>query len=154
MSEIDAIRKLNEWGGQPLPVSASCWHDGVLALRLSGAGRRRCGRKSLGGEVMPDAAASGPACANSAMPSSPASAAVAPVGALDHRRHRARRRAADRVGRGAALAARGRRRRDADSIRATVRRVRRPRDPVPRRRQGGVGVFQPLAPPWRASTSA
>jgi glycolate oxidase FAD binding subunit len=37
MAEVDAIRKLNEWGGQPLPISASCWHEGVLALRLSGA---------------------------------------------------------------------------------------------------------------------
>jgi glycolate oxidase FAD binding subunit len=35
--EADAIRLLNEWGGQPLPVSSSCWHDGVLTLRLSGA---------------------------------------------------------------------------------------------------------------------
>jgi glycolate oxidase FAD binding subunit len=36
-SEIEAIRMLNVWGGQPLPVSGSCWHRGVLALRLSGA---------------------------------------------------------------------------------------------------------------------
>jgi glycolate oxidase FAD binding subunit len=35
--EADAIRWLNEWGGQPLPISGSCWVDGVLALRLSGA---------------------------------------------------------------------------------------------------------------------
>lgn len=33
----DAIRRLNEWGGQPLPISASFWHDGHLWLRLSGA---------------------------------------------------------------------------------------------------------------------
>lgn len=37
MRETDALRRLNEWGGQPLPVSASAWCDGVLALRLSGA---------------------------------------------------------------------------------------------------------------------
>ena len=37
MSEIDALARLNEWAGQPLPISASCWHDGVLTLRLSGA---------------------------------------------------------------------------------------------------------------------
>jgi len=37
LSEIDALRRLNEWAGQPLPISASCWHQGVLALRLSGA---------------------------------------------------------------------------------------------------------------------
>lgn len=37
LSEIDALRRLNEWAGQPLPISASCWHQGVLAVRLSGA---------------------------------------------------------------------------------------------------------------------
>jgi len=56
-SEIDAIRMLNVWGGQPLPVSASCWHRGVLMLRLSGARAAvDAAVKSLGGEVMPDAA--------------------------------------------------------------------------------------------------
>jgi glycolate oxidase FAD binding subunit len=33
----EAIRRLNEWGGQPLPISASFWRDGQLSLRLSGA---------------------------------------------------------------------------------------------------------------------
>jgi len=33
----EAIRRLNDWGGQPLPISASFWHDGQLWLRLSGA---------------------------------------------------------------------------------------------------------------------
>ncbi len=33
----EAIRRLNAWGGQPLPISASFWHDGQLWLRLSGA---------------------------------------------------------------------------------------------------------------------
>ncbi len=57
-SEIDALRKLNEWGGQPLPISASCWHDGVLALRLSGAQAAvEAAVTSLGGAVMPDCAA-------------------------------------------------------------------------------------------------
>jgi glycolate oxidase FAD binding subunit len=59
MNEVDAIRKLNEWGGQPLPISASCWHDGVLALRLSGAQAAvDAALRSLGGahggELMPD----------------------------------------------------------------------------------------------------
>ena len=36
-AEIAALRMLNEWAGQPLPISASCWHDGVLNVRLSGA---------------------------------------------------------------------------------------------------------------------
>lgn len=37
MSESDALKQMNLWGGQPLPVSASCWHQGVLTVRLSGA---------------------------------------------------------------------------------------------------------------------
>jgi glycolate oxidase FAD binding subunit len=62
MNEVDAIRKLNEWGGQPLPISASCWHEGVLALRLSGAQAAvDAAIRSLGtadgGELMPDCAA-------------------------------------------------------------------------------------------------
>ena len=32
-----AIRRMNEWGGRPLPVSATCFHQGVLSVRLSGA---------------------------------------------------------------------------------------------------------------------
>ncbi|WP_305821072.1 glycolate oxidase subunit GlcE [Massilia brevitalea] len=58
IGEIEAIRKLNEWGGQPLPLSASCWHAGVLALRLSGAQAAvDAAVRSLGGQVMPDCAA-------------------------------------------------------------------------------------------------
>ena len=57
VNEIDAIRRLNEWAGQPLPVSASCWHDGVLALRLSGANAAVDNAiRTLGGDVMPDCA--------------------------------------------------------------------------------------------------
>jgi glycolate oxidase FAD binding subunit len=61
MSEVDAIRRLNEWGGQPLPLSGSCWHDGVLALRLSGAQAAvDAAVRSLGGahggQIMPDCA--------------------------------------------------------------------------------------------------
>lgn len=37
MKQDDAIRCLNEWGSQPLPISASAWHDGKLTVRLSGA---------------------------------------------------------------------------------------------------------------------
>jgi glycolate oxidase FAD binding subunit len=33
----DAIRLTNEWGGRPLPVSATCHHGGRLAVRLSGS---------------------------------------------------------------------------------------------------------------------
>ena len=37
LDEISALRRMNEWAGQPLPVSATCWHNGVLTVRLSGA---------------------------------------------------------------------------------------------------------------------
>jgi glycolate oxidase FAD binding subunit len=38
MDEVRALQQLNAWGGQPLPLSASCWHAGQLWVRLSGAG--------------------------------------------------------------------------------------------------------------------
>ncbi|MDN4053244.1 glycolate oxidase subunit GlcE [Massilia sp. YIM B02763] len=57
MDEAQAIRKLNEWGGRPLPISASCWHDGMLSLRLSGARAAvEDARRTLGGAVVPDCA--------------------------------------------------------------------------------------------------
>jgi glycolate oxidase FAD binding subunit len=57
IGEIDAIRQLNEWGGQPLPLSASCWIDGTLMLRLSGAQAAvDAAVRSLGGDVVEDAA--------------------------------------------------------------------------------------------------
>jgi glycolate oxidase FAD binding subunit len=56
MSEIDALRRLNEWGGQPLPLSASCWHDGQLTVRLSGAQAAvDAAARQFGGAVVDDA---------------------------------------------------------------------------------------------------
>jgi glycolate oxidase FAD binding subunit len=54
MDEATAIQRFNEWAGQPLPLSASCWHDGVATLRLSGtnAGVAAAVQK-LGGETVP-----------------------------------------------------------------------------------------------------
>jgi glycolate oxidase FAD binding subunit len=37
LSAEAAVDKLNEWAGQPLPLSASTWHEGVLYLRVAGA---------------------------------------------------------------------------------------------------------------------
>jgi glycolate oxidase FAD binding subunit len=41
LDEADALRQLNAWAGQPLPLSASCWttagDTGTLHLRLRGA---------------------------------------------------------------------------------------------------------------------
>ena len=36
-SGADALRLMNEWGGKPLPVSATCHHAGTLWVRLSGS---------------------------------------------------------------------------------------------------------------------
>ena len=52
-AEISALRMLNEWAGKPLPISASCWHDGVLSVRLSGAEAAvSAALQSLKGEVL------------------------------------------------------------------------------------------------------
>jgi len=37
LDEAAALKRMNEWAGQPLPVSATSWRDGVLHVRLSGA---------------------------------------------------------------------------------------------------------------------
>lgn len=58
LDEASALRRLNEWGGQPLPVSASLWHAGTLHLRLSGAEAAvRAATQRLGGERVEDAQA-------------------------------------------------------------------------------------------------
>ncbi|WP_219135026.1 glycolate oxidase subunit GlcE [Janthinobacterium sp. UMAB-60] len=52
-AEIAALRLLNEWAGKPLPISASCWHDGVLTVRLSGAEAAvSAALRTLGGELL------------------------------------------------------------------------------------------------------
>jgi glycolate oxidase FAD binding subunit len=57
-NEDDALRRLNEWGGQPLPVSASSWHDGVLTVRLSGARSAvDAARRRIGGDLLDGAGA-------------------------------------------------------------------------------------------------
>lgn len=58
MDEIEALTRLNEWAGQPLPISASCWHRGALSLRLSGAEAAVvAAQRRLGGEALDDGAA-------------------------------------------------------------------------------------------------
>jgi glycolate oxidase FAD binding subunit len=53
-----ALESLNRWAGQPLPLSASAWQDGDLALRLSGAaGAVRAAAEKIGGEPLEPAAA-------------------------------------------------------------------------------------------------
>jgi glycolate oxidase FAD binding subunit len=51
-----AIETMNRWGGQPLPVSATCWSDGLLTVRLSGARAAvAAAREKIGGEAVADA---------------------------------------------------------------------------------------------------
>lgn len=56
MSEQESLRKLNEWGGQPLPISATAWHDDTLIIRLSGSEAGiKAAQQKLGGEVIEQA---------------------------------------------------------------------------------------------------
>lgn len=58
LDEAVAIRRMNEWAGQPLPLSATSWHAGLLTLRLSGAvSAVRAAQARLGGEKLADGAA-------------------------------------------------------------------------------------------------
>ena len=52
----EAIRKVNEWATQPLPLSATCYHHGRMRVRLSGAMPAVAAALSkLGGERVPTA---------------------------------------------------------------------------------------------------
>ena len=56
LDEAAAIQKMNRWAGQPLPLSGTSWHAGVLAVRLSGAASAvQAARAKLGGEALDDA---------------------------------------------------------------------------------------------------
>ena len=37
MDQAQALRQLNAWGGEPLPISASAWWNEMLVVRLAGA---------------------------------------------------------------------------------------------------------------------
>lgn len=59
MDETQALAKLNAWGREPLPISASAWEANVLTLRLSGSDTGlRSAYSRLGGEVLDAQAAS------------------------------------------------------------------------------------------------
>jgi len=58
VDEAEALRRLNTWGGQPLPVNASAWWDGTLVVRLSGAAAAvRSAVDRLGGDPVDPALA-------------------------------------------------------------------------------------------------
>jgi len=53
MGEADALRQLNQWAGQPLPLNASAWWNGTLVLRLRGAlAAVNAAIDTLGGELI------------------------------------------------------------------------------------------------------
>jgi glycolate oxidase FAD binding subunit len=55
--QAEGITLVNRWGGQPLPVSATAWHAGVLWARLSGAEAAVAAAcATLGGEAVDDEA--------------------------------------------------------------------------------------------------
>ncbi len=57
LDEAAALKRMNEWAGKPLPVSATTWHDGVLQVRLSGAGAAVAeAQTKIGGEAVDGAA--------------------------------------------------------------------------------------------------
>jgi glycolate oxidase FAD binding subunit len=58
LDEAAAILKMNQWAGQPLPLSATSWHAGLMTVRLSGAASAvQAARAKLGGEALNDAGA-------------------------------------------------------------------------------------------------
>lgn len=74
-SQADALRRLNAWGGQPLPLNASCWVNdagqGTLYLRLRGAiAAVEAACRTLGGERLDTAqvAADWQACREQQLP--------------------------------------------------------------------------------------
>jgi glycolate oxidase FAD binding subunit len=54
MTDEEAIENMNRWAGQPYPISATCYCDGTLHVRLSGAAIAATKLK-LGGEAVADA---------------------------------------------------------------------------------------------------
>jgi glycolate oxidase FAD binding subunit len=51
--QAEALKRLNAWGGQPLPISASAWWNDMLVVRLSGARAAvEAALTTLGGETI------------------------------------------------------------------------------------------------------
>ena len=51
-----AIRRMNEWGGRPLPLSATCYCDGRLYVRFAGAESAiAAALREVGGTPLPEA---------------------------------------------------------------------------------------------------
>ena len=53
LTEQEALIAMNRWAAQPLSLSATCYHEGVLTVRLSGASAAvRSVRQKLGGDIV------------------------------------------------------------------------------------------------------
>ncbi|MBI5259180.1 MAG: glycolate oxidase subunit GlcE [Burkholderiales bacterium] len=60
LDQAEALKRLNAWGGQPLPITASAWWSGMLVLRLAGARAAvQAAAAKLGGEAVEPALAQG-----------------------------------------------------------------------------------------------
>jgi len=58
LDEAEALKRLNAWGGEPLPLNASAWWERALVVRLAGATAAvQAATKKLGGEVIAPATA-------------------------------------------------------------------------------------------------
>ncbi|MFZ5565710.1 MAG: glycolate oxidase subunit GlcE [Pseudomonadota bacterium] len=58
LDEAGALQQLNRWGALPLPVNASCWHEGALMVRLRGAQAAiAAAKKTMGGQALDEAPA-------------------------------------------------------------------------------------------------
>ena len=108
-------RALNDWGGEPLPISASAWWDGMLVVRLARRARGRRGRRTATRRRADRAATRRDLLARTARPARRVlhqrgqgrrggRRVVAPGSAADGRADRLAGRAARRVGRRTALA--------------------------------------------------
>jgi glycolate oxidase FAD binding subunit len=58
LEEAEALKRLNTWGGEPLPLNASAWWERALVVRLAGAAAAvQAAAKKLGGELIEPATA-------------------------------------------------------------------------------------------------
>jgi FAD/FMN-containing dehydrogenase len=56
--EPEALARLRRWRAEPLPLTASSWHEGLLKIRLAGAESAvRAAEARLGGTTLPASAA-------------------------------------------------------------------------------------------------
>ena len=58
LEAVEAIQRMNEWGGHPLPLTATCWCEGRLYARFSGAQSAvAAALQAVGGTPLADAEA-------------------------------------------------------------------------------------------------